>query len=64
MYALEERKAKVLFVNFREPDFSGHKGDWTGYIRGIQQTDSMVHEIWKYIENDQWSIQWFYLTRL
>lgn len=52
MYALEERKAKVLFVNFREPDFSGHKGDWTGYIRGIQQTDSMVHEIWKYIEND------------
>ena len=52
MYALEVRKPKVLFINFREPDFSGHKGDWNAYIRGIQQTDSMVHEIWKFIEND------------
>ena len=52
MYALKVRKPKVLFINFREPDFSGHKGDWNGYIRGIQQTDSMVHEIWKFIEND------------
>jgi bisphosphoglycerate-independent phosphoglycerate mutase (AlkP superfamily) len=42
----------VLFVNFREPDFSGHKGDWNAYIRGIQQTDSMVHEIWKFLESD------------
>ena len=52
MYALEVRKPKVLFVNFREPDFSGHNGDWNAYIRGIQQTDSMVHEIWKFLEND------------
>lgn len=52
MYTLDVRKPKVLFVNFREPDFSGHKSDWNGYIRGIQQTDSMVHEIWKFIEND------------
>ena len=52
MYALEVRKPKVLFVNFREPDFSGHNGDWNAYIRGIQQTDSMVHEIWKYLESD------------
>ncbi len=52
MYALEVHKPKVLFVNFREPDFSGHKGDWNAYIRGIQQTDSMVHEIWKFLESD------------
>jgi hypothetical protein len=52
MYALEVYKPKVLFVNFREPDFSGHKGDWNAYIRGIQQTDSMVHEIWKFLESD------------
>lgn len=52
MYALEVHKPKVLFVNFREPDFSGHNGDWNAYIRGIQQTDSMVHEIWKFLQND------------
>jgi hypothetical protein len=52
MYALEVHKPKVLFVNFREPDFSGHQGDWNAYIRGIQQTDSMVHEIWKFLESD------------
>lgn len=52
IYALEVHKPKVLFVNFREPDFSGHKGDWNAYIRGIQQTDSMVHEIWKFLESD------------
>jgi bisphosphoglycerate-independent phosphoglycerate mutase (AlkP superfamily) len=51
-YALEVRKPKVLFVNFREPDFSGHKGDWNGYIQGIQQTDSMVHAIWKHLQSD------------
>ncbi|MEN9973254.1 MAG: hypothetical protein RIS20_1601 [Bacteroidota bacterium] len=52
MNTLEIYKPKVLFINFREPDFSGHKGDWAAYIHGIQQTDSMVHEIWKYLEND------------
>ena len=51
-YALQVRKPKLLLVNFREPDYSGHKADWNGYIRGIQQTDSMVHEIWKYIQSD------------
>jgi len=51
-YALTEHHPKLLFVNFREPDFSGHKGDWSAYIHGIQQTDSLVHEIWEFIEND------------
>lgn len=52
MSTLVEKKPKVLFVNFREPDYSGHKGDWNAYIKGIQQTDSMVYAIWKFIETD------------
>lgn len=42
----------LLFVNFREPDWSGHRKDWNGYLKGIKDTDSLVFSIWQFIQND------------
>lgn len=45
-------KPKLVLINFREPDFSGHTGDWNNYIAGINMTDTYIQEIWNYIQND------------
>lgn len=42
----------MVMINFREPDFSGHTGDWNDYINGIQMTDEYIEEIWNYIDTD------------
>jgi len=49
---LDKTKPHILFVNFREPDFSGHKKDWTGYLKGIKDTDFWVKRIFDYIQSD------------
>ena len=49
---LQNLHPKLLFVNFREPDYSGHMGDWKAYLKGIKNTDAYVHEIWQFIQND------------
>lgn len=43
---------KLLFVQFREPDFSGHTGNWNDYLDGIRNTDKYAFELWKFIQND------------
>ena len=52
MESLNQKKPKLLLVNFREPDYSGHTGNWNAYIQGIQQTDEYAFQIWNYINND------------
>jgi hypothetical protein len=49
---LQNNHPNLLLVNYREPDFSGHAGDWKGYLKGILKTDEYVHAIWQFIQND------------
>jgi hypothetical protein len=42
----------LLLVSFREPDFSAHQSNWSGYIEGIQNADEYVFRIWNFIESD------------
>jgi len=55
------RKAKEVFskhhpvltmVHFREPDYSGHGGNWEAYLQGIRNTDRYVWELWNYLQAD------------
>ena len=41
-----------VLINFREPDYSGHKNDWYGYLYGIQNSDNYIYNIWKFIESN------------
>ena len=49
---LQNSHPNLLLVNYREPDFSGHTGNWKGYLKGILKTDEYVHDIWQFIQND------------
>ncbi|WP_114781401.1 sulfatase-like hydrolase/transferase [Botryobacter ruber] len=43
----------LMFINFREPDGSGHAGRWNNYLKGIKDTDAYVAEIWDIIQNSK-----------
>ncbi len=43
---------KLVLINFREPDYSAHTGDWNTYIAGISMTDQYISEVWDYLQND------------
>lgn len=42
----------LVLVNFREPDYSGHTGNWANYVAGIVSTDHYIAQIWNYLQND------------
>ncbi|MEY5047709.1 MAG: hypothetical protein RLZZ175_1068 [Bacteroidota bacterium] len=49
---LNIKQPKLLLVNFKEPDVSGHANKWNDYLKGIKTSDSLIYEIWKFIQND------------
>jgi len=52
MNVLSADHPKLLYVNFREPDFSGHAGDWMAYLNGIKQVDEYIYQVWEFIQSD------------
>ncbi|CAN5173676.1 hypothetical protein BH09BAC5_BH09BAC5_11470 [soil metagenome] len=42
----------LMLINFREPDYSGHAGNWNNYINGIRSTDHYCSLIWSALQND------------
>lgn len=51
---LKNEKPNVMLVNFKEPDASGHANNWEGYINGIKDVDSLIWEVWKFIQTDEY----------
>lgn len=51
---MQEHMPNLLLINFREPDFSAHKGNWDNYIKGLKLADSLSYEIWKFIQSDEY----------
>lgn len=48
----DEHHPNLVLLNFRDPDFTAHQGDWNGYLEGISKTDEYIQQIWDYIQND------------
>lgn len=44
----------LVLVNFREPDYSGHQGNWQNYLNGISSTDNYISQIWNFLQNDSY----------
>jgi len=44
---IQQDHPDFLFIQFKEPDMSGHANDWQGYLDGIKQGDAYAWEIWK-----------------
>jgi hypothetical protein len=52
MASLKTEKPDFLLIQFREPDVSGHAGDWEAYLKGISASDKYIAEVWDYVQND------------
>jgi hypothetical protein len=50
--ALANYHPKLMLVNFKQPDASGHSGDSLAYLNGILETDYYVKKIWEKIQSD------------
>jgi hypothetical protein len=42
----------ALFISFREPDFSGHLGDWNAYTTGLKKSSEYTKWLIDSIQND------------
>ena len=49
---LEQYHPKLVMLHFKEPDISGHNGNWQGYLDGIRSSDSLLYELWKFLQQD------------
>jgi predicted AlkP superfamily pyrophosphatase or phosphodiesterase len=50
---LENYHPRLVLINFREPDNSGHSGIFSEYLKGIRMTDEYIFRIWSFIQNDK-----------
>lgn len=50
---MQEKEPNLMLVQFMGPDANGHADNWEGYLKAIEETDSLVHELWKYIQEDE-----------
>jgi hypothetical protein len=49
---LNTHQPKVLLINLRDPDYSGHLGDWNTYLNGIRNSDKYIYQLWNYINTN------------
>jgi len=50
---LSEFHPQLVLINFREPDYSAHRNNWTDYLNGISDTDEYVFNLWTYLETNE-----------
>ena len=51
---LQSRHPDLMFIQFRDPDFSGHAADLAGYKQGIVRGDKYCWELWKLLQADKY----------
>ena len=49
---LSENHPNLVLINFRDPDYSAHPGNWISYIKGIRSTDEYVYRLWQFLQTD------------
>lgn len=50
---LQADHPRLVTVNFAKVDRAAHTGIWDDYIQAIQIADSLIYELWQFIESDQ-----------
>ena len=52
LYHLKMHHPQMVLINFRNPDYAGHTGDWNAYLAGIKSTDSLVNVLVEFLNDD------------
>ena len=50
---LTDYHPNLMLINFRQPDVSGHAGNWENYLAGIKSVDQYVFELWNILQSDE-----------
>ena len=48
---LQQQHPDFLFIQFKEPDASGHANNWPAYLAGIKQGDKYTWQIWNLLQS-------------
>lgn len=48
---VETHLPNLVFINFREPDYTGHSGNWEAYLAAIREVDEAYLTIWNYLQS-------------
>lgn len=54
-YAFEYLKRelpRVLFISLDETDQHGHRGQYDEYLAAAHRTDTLLHQLWRWLQND------------
>lgn len=51
-YVLLNHKSRITIANFAKTDIEGHAGSWENYTGGIKRADSLIAELWRWIQAD------------
>jgi Metalloenzyme superfamily len=46
----EDDQPDLVLINLKEPDVSGHRNDWQGYLNGLRKSDEYAWLIWQYLQ--------------
>lgn len=49
---MSTKHPRLVLLNFKEPDVSGHQKNWVNYLRGIKNDDEYAEKIWEFIQSD------------
>ena len=51
---MSNNQINLMLINYREPDYSAHQNNWDAYIQGIKLTDSLVYNMWQFIQTNEY----------
>jgi hypothetical protein len=49
---MKAKQPRLVLISFRSPDSWGHGKDWEKYLKGIQQCDQWLWELWNFLQSD------------
>jgi predicted AlkP superfamily pyrophosphatase or phosphodiesterase len=49
---LQDVRPRLVLVNLSEVDWDGHSGEWASYTDAIQTADSLVWELWQFLQSN------------
>ena len=47
---MQNFQPKILLIHFAGVDVAGHSGNWSNYLTAITKADSLVYQLWQYIQ--------------
>lgn len=50
---MQEHKPNLVLLHFRGPDTYGHAGNWEKYVESIAIADSLLYELWNFVESSE-----------